>query len=156
MKGEIVDGTKDPVLDLDEHVETVWKALDDGLTIEIAWEALNLIELYFSLRIIGHILLTAEYVLVEIKTNPLALIEREFVQLKKVTDGFFEKGKSWLWQIFEMYRISGTGISMLRQLRTENKKDTGLYGNFVAESNSKLTHPMFSHITETLTSSYCC
>lgn len=52
MKGDIVDRAKDFALDLDEYVETVWKALDDGLTVEIVWEALHLIELYFALRII--------------------------------------------------------------------------------------------------------
>ena len=78
MNGEIVDGAKDFALDLDEHVETVWKALDDGFTVEIVWEALNLIELYITLRIMEHMLLTVEYILLEVRTNPLDLIEQEF------------------------------------------------------------------------------
>src|SRR5512145_2416420 len=116
MKGEIIDGSKDYIFGLDEHIEAVWEALDDGLTVEIIWEALNLIELYFTLLIIGHILLAVEYMLTDARTHHLELIEREFVQLKKVTGGFFEKGKSRLWQIFDMHRISGTGINMCGQL----------------------------------------
>ena len=156
MKGEIVDGSKDFDFDLDEHVETVWKALDDGLTVEIVWEALNLIELYFTLRIIGHILLTVEYMLIEVRTHPLDLIEREFVQLKKVIGGFFEKGKSRLWQVFNMYRISGKGINMCEQLTMNSKKDTGLYGNFIMESGRTSPLPLVPYVIGTSKSSYCC
>ncbi len=155
MKGEIVDGSKDSALDLDEHVEAVWKALDDGLTVEIVWEALNLIELYFTLRIIGHVLLTVEYTLIEVRTHPLDLIEREFVQIKKVIGGFFEKGKSLLWQVFNMYHISGTGINV-HQLTMDSKKDTGLYGDFIMMSDRTSTHCLAPYITEASKSSYCC
>lgn len=156
MKGEIVDGSKDSALDLDEHVEAVWKALDDGLTVEIVWEALNLIELYFTLRIIGHILLTAEYMLIEIRTDILALIEREFVQLKKVTGDFFEEGKSRLWQIFNMYRISGTGINVRGHLTMDSKRDTGSYGDFIVGPDHTSIHPLVPYVTEASKSSYCC
>lgn len=155
MKGEIIDGSKDVAFDLDEHVETIWKALDDGLTVEIVWEALNLIELYFTLRMIGHILLAVEYTLIEVGTDPLDFIKKEFVQLKKITGDFCEKGKSWLWQVFDRYHISGTGINVHGQLR-KSKKDNGLYGDFAMFHGYVTTHPLISYVTETLTSSYCC
>ena len=48
MKGDVVDRTKHLAIDRDEHVvEKVWEALDDGLTVEIVWESLNLIQ-YFT------------------------------------------------------------------------------------------------------------
>jgi len=48
MKGDVVDRTKHLAIDHDEHVvEKVWEALDDGLTVEIVWESLNLIQ-YFT------------------------------------------------------------------------------------------------------------
>lgn len=156
MKGEIADGSKDYILDLDEHVEAVWEALDDGLTVEIIWEALNLIELYFTLRIIGHMLLAVEYMLAKARTHPLEPIEREFVQLKKITGGFFEKGKSWLWQIFNMYHISGTEVNMCGQLKIDSKKDIGSYGDFIMVSGRKSTLPLIPYLTEASKSSYCC
>jgi hypothetical protein len=152
MKGEIVDGSKDYTFDLDEHVEAFWEALDDGLTVEIIWEALNLIELYFTLRIIGHILLAVEYTFTEARTHPLEPIEREFVQLKNVTGGFFEKEKSRIWQIFNMYRISGTGSNMCGQL-TMDSNDAGSYGDFIDRTS---THPLAPYVTEASKSSYCC
>jgi hypothetical protein len=97
-------------------------------------------------------LLAIEYLSLEVRTSPLNLIEQKLVQNES---DLLEEGKSRLWQIFNKYHISGTGIKVHRQLRT-NKKDTGLYGNFVIESDSTLTHPMAPHLTETLTSPYCC
>lgn len=156
MKGDIVDGSKDYILDLDEHVEAVWEALDDGLTVEIIWEALNLIELYFTLRIIGHMLLAVEYMLAKARTHPLEPIEREFVQLKKVTGGFFENGKSRLWKVFDMDRISGTGVNMCGQLTMDSKRDTGSYGDFIMVSGRTSTLPLIPYLTEASKSSYCC
>jgi hypothetical protein len=156
MKGEIVDGSKDYILDLDEHVEAVWEALDDGLTVEIIWEALNLIELYFTLRITGHVLLAVEYMLAKARTRPLEPIEREFVQLKKVTGGFFEKGKSRLWKVFDMDRISGTEVNMCGQLTMDSKRDTESYGDFILGSGRISTHPLIPYLTEASKSSYCC
>ena len=157
MNGEVVDGTKHVALDLDEHaVETAWKALDDGFTVEIVWEALNLIELYITLRIMEHMLLTVEYVLLEVRINPLHLIEQEFVQVMEVIGGFFEEGKSRLWQIFNMYRISGTGINVRGYITTDSKKDTGFYGDFIVGPGRTSIHPPVPYVTEALTSSYCC
>jgi len=158
MKGEIVNGIKNSVFDLDEHVvEKAFEALDDGFTVEIIWEALELIELYIILRIMGYLLLEAEYILLNVRTTPLHLIEQKFVQAVKVIGGLLEKGKFRLWQIFKMYHISkGTVIKVRRQLTMESKKDTELYGNFIMESDRTSTHPLVPHVTETLTSSYCC
>jgi|GEM_PF-1474044 len=158
MKGEIVDGTKSSALDLDEHVvEKAWKALDDGLTVEIVWEALNLTELYIILRMMGHVLLVVEYILLKVRTNPLHLIEQKFVQGTEVIGGFLEEGKYKLWQIFNMYHISkGTVIKVRRQLTIESKKDTGSYGNFILGPDRTSTHPLVPYVTGALTSSYCC
>ncbi|WP_292388690.1 hypothetical protein [Methanosarcina sp. UBA5] len=154
MKGEIVDGTRSSALDLNENiVEEVWRELDDELTVEIFWEALDLTGFYILLRTMYHVLLAVEYVSLEVRTSPLNMIEQKIAQNE---NDLLEEGKSRLWQIFNKYHISGTGIKMRRQLRTENKKDTELSGNFVIESNSTLTHPMFPDITETITSLYCC
>ncbi|HWQ49828.1 MAG TPA: hypothetical protein VN414_12985 [Methanosarcina sp.] len=154
MRGEIVDGTGSSALDLNENiVEGVWKELEDELIVEIFWEALDLTGFHILLHTVYHILLAIEYVSLEVRASPLNLIEQKIVQNE---NDLLEEGKSRLWQIFNKYHISGTGIKMRKRLRTENKKYTGLYGNFVTESNSTLTHPMFPDITETLTSSYCC
>lgn len=154
MKGEIVDGTGNSALDLNENiVEGIWRELEDELTIEIFWEALDLTGFHILLHTVYHVLLAVEYVSLEVRTSPLNMIEQKITQNE---NDLLEGGKSRLWQIFNKYHISGTGIKMCRQLRTKNEKDTGLYGNFVTESNNTLTHPMFPDITETLTSSYCC
>jgi hypothetical protein len=156
MEGEIVDRAKDFALDLDEQVETIWKVFDNGFTVEIVWEALNLIELYFTLRIIEYILITTEYMFIEARTTPLDLIEQEFVQGKKVTGGFFEDGKSRLWQMFKIDRISGTGINVRGKLTMNSTKGAGLYGNFLMGPDRTSNHPLVPYATEALTSSYCC
>jgi hypothetical protein len=154
MKGEIVDRTTSSALDLNENIiEGLWRELEDELTVEIFWEAIELTGFHILLHTVYHILLAVESVSLEVRASPLYRIEQKIV---KNENDLLEEGKSRLWQIFNKYHISGTGIKMRRQLRTENEKDTGLYGNFVTESNSTLTHPMFPDITETLTSSYCC
>ena len=154
MKGEIVDGTKISALDLNENiVGGIWRDLDDELAVEIVWEALDLTGLYILLRTMYHVLFVLEYASLKVRTNPLNPIEQKFIQNE---NDLLEERKALLWQIFNKYHISGTGIKVQRQLRTESKKDKGLYGNFVIESDSTLTHPMVPYITETLASSYCC
>ncbi len=156
MKGEIVDRVKDFVLDLDEHVETAWKALDDGFTAEIVWEALHLIELYLALRIFGHMLLIAEHMLIKVRTNPLDLIQQESVQGTKVTGDFFGEGKPRLSETFKVRRISGKGINVRGKLIMDSKKNTGLYGDLILRPDSTSTHALVPYVTEALTSSYCC
>jgi hypothetical protein len=156
MKGEIVDRAKNFALDLDEHVETARKVLDDGFTVEIVWEALHHIELYYVLRIIEHMLLITEYMLIEARTNPLDLIEKESVQLKNVTGSFIEEGKCQTWQVFKMYHISGTGINVRRKLTMDSTKNVGLYGNFTLWPDHTSIHSRVPYVTEALTSSYCC
>jgi len=154
MKGAIVDGTGNSALDLNENIaEEVWREFEDELTVEIFWEALDLTGFHILLHMVYHILLAVEYVSPEVITSPLDVIEQKISQNE---NDLLEEGKSRVWRIFNRYHISGTGIKMRGQLRAENRKDPGLYGNFVTESNNTLTHPVFPNITETLTSSYCC
>ena len=77
MKGEIFERAKHIVLDINEHtVKTAWEILNDGLAIEIAWEALNLLELYIILRIVEYILQIVQYLLLEVRTGPIILLSK--------------------------------------------------------------------------------
>lgn len=157
MKGEIFERAKHVVLDINEHiVKTAWEILNDGLAIEIAWEALNLLELYIILRIVEYILQIVEYLLLEVRIGPIDLIEQRSGQSMKVIGDLFEEGKSRLWQIFNMYHITGTGINVYRSLTIDYKKDTELHGNFIMEPECTSVCTLVPHITEALTSSYCC
>jgi hypothetical protein len=154
MKGEVIDRTKSSALDLNEKiVKGILRELDDELTVEIVWEALDLTGLYIILRIMYYVLLALEYVSPKVRINPLYLIEQKFIQNG---NDLLEEGKARLWQIINKYHVSGKVIKMRRQLNTESKKETGLYGNFVTKSHSISIHPMVPYITETITSSYCC
>ncbi len=154
MKGEVVDRIKNSAIDLNENItKDVLREFDDELTVEILWEALDLTGFHILLHTMYYLLLAVEYVSLEVRTSPLNLIEQKTVQNG---NNLLEEGKARLWQIFNKYHISGKVIKMRRQLNTESKKETGLYGNFVAKSHSTLTHPLVPHITETITSSYCC
>jgi hypothetical protein len=137
-------------------VETAWKVLDDGFTVEIVWEALHHIELYYVLIIVEHMLLIAEYMLIEARTNPLDPIEQKSVHLKRVTGSFIEEGKLRTWQVFKMYYISGTGINVHRKITMDSTKNAGLYGNLILRPDSTSIHPRIPYVTEALTSSYCC
>jgi hypothetical protein len=162
MKWDIVDRTKSSAIDLCDNSSKViwrelddelWRELDDELAVEIVWEAFDLIGLYILLRTMYHVLLVLEYASLKVRTSHLNLIEQKLIQNE---NDLLEERKALIWQIFNKYQISGTGINVHRQLRTESKKDKGLYENFVIESDSTLIHPMVPYITETLTSSYCC
>jgi hypothetical protein len=131
----------------------MWRELDDELAVEIIWEALDLTGLYILLRTMYHVLLVLEYAALKVRISPFNPIEQKLVQNG---NDILEERKSLIWQIFNKYHISGTGINVHRQLRKEYIKDTGLYGNFLIESDSTLNHPLVPDITETLTSSYCC
>jgi hypothetical protein len=156
MKGKIVDRAKGFALGLDEHVETAWKVLDDGFTVEIVWEALHHIELYYVLRIIEHVLLLAEYMFIETRADPLYQIKQESVQLKNITGGLIEEGKRWTWQAFKLYYISGAGINVCEKLTMDSTKNAGLYGNSILRPDHTSIHPRIPYVTEYLTSSYCC
>ena len=82
MKGEIFKRTKHIVLNIDEHaVEIASEVLDDELAIEIAWEAINLVELYIILRIVEQMLLIAEYMLLELKLTLFTELNRDMVKV---------------------------------------------------------------------------
>ena len=111
MKGEIFERAKHVVLDINEHtVKTACEILNDGLAIEIAWEALNLLELYIILRIVEYILQIVEYLLLEVRTGPIDLIEQRSGQGMRKLGGLLERGKSQLWQIFRIYHILETAV----------------------------------------------
>jgi methanogenic corrinoid protein MtbC1 len=103
-----------------------------------------------------HVLLIVESILLEVRTHPIDLIKKGFGQDMKVIGDLFEKGKSRLWQIFNMYHITGTGINVYRSLTIDYKKDTELHGNFIMEPECTSVCTLVPHITEALTSSYCC
>jgi len=162
MKGEIFDGKKYfSALDLNSDViKQTWEILDNGLTIELIWEALHLIEVYFVLRIMSHIMLLAKFSLFGVKTNSFdpnkqKLTQEGFIQDMKIIKGFFEAGKFRPRQIFDMYYISDT-INKRGQKIMNLKKDIGLYGDFFMGLDYVPTRPPVPYVTETLTSSYCC
>jgi len=162
MEGEISDGIKYfSALDLkSDTIEQAWDALDDGLTIELIWEAFHLIEVYIALRIIAHILLLVKFSLFEVKTNSFdpnkqKLTQEGFIQDIKITNGFFEAGKFRPRQIFDMYYISNA-INKRGQNMISLEKDAGLYGDLFRGPDCVSVRPLTPYITETLTSSYCC
>jgi len=161
MKKEIFDGKKHfSARDLDNDViKQAWEILDNGLTIELIWEALHLIEVYFALKIMSHIMLLAKFSLFGVKTNSFdpnkqRLTQEGFIQDMKIK-GFFEAGKSQPRQIFDIYYISDT-INKRGQKIMNLKKDAGLYGDFFMGLDYVPTRPLVPYVTETLTSSYCC
>lgn len=162
MKGETSDGIKYfSALDLkSDTIEQAWDALDDGLTIELIWEAFHLIEMYIALRITAHLLLLAKFSLLRVKTSPFSLIKQGltqegFIQDIKTINGLFEAGKYWPRQIFDMYYILDI-INKRGQKIMSLDKDTELYGDFYTSSDCVSIRPLVPYITETLTSSYCC
>lgn len=162
MKGEIFDGKKyfsARYLDSDV-IKQAWEILDNGLTIELIWEALHLIEVYFVLRIMSHILLLAKFSLFGVKTNSFdlnkqGLTQEGFIQDMKTVNGFFEAGKFRPRQIFDIYYISDT-INKRGQKIMNFEKDAGLYGDFFMGPDCVSIRPLVPYVTETLTSSYCC
>lgn len=100
-------------------------------------------------------LLTAEYMLIESRTNSLDPIEQESVRGTEVTEGFFEEGKSRLWETFKILHISGTGINVRGKLIMDSK-NTGLYWDLILRPDRTSTHALVPYVTEALTSSYCC
>ncbi len=157
MKGEIFERTKHIVLNIDEHaVEIVSEVLDDELAIEIAWEGINLVELYIILRIVEQMLLIAEYMLLEVRTSPIHMIEPKFGQGMKLIGDFFEKGESQLWQIFRAYSILETEINVLKSAMTDSMNETSPYNNLFMEPGKISAYPSVSHLIEALPYSHCC
>jgi methanogenic corrinoid protein MtbC1 len=157
MKGEIFERTKHIVLNIDEHaVEIVSEVLEDELVIEIAWEGINLVELYIILRIVEQMLLIAEYMLLEVRTSPIQMIEPRFGQGMNLIGDFFEKGESQLWQIFRAYSILDTEINVLKSAMTGFMNEISPYKNSFMEPGRISAYPSVSHLIETLPYSHCC
>ncbi len=157
MKGEIFKRTKHIVLNIDEHaVEIASEVLDDELAIEIAWEAINLVELYIILRIVEQMLLIAEYMLLGVKTNPIYRIEPRYGQGIELIGDLFEKGESQLLQIFRAYSILETEINVLKSLMTDSINEISPYNNLFMEPGRTSAYPSVSHLIEALPYSCCC
>jgi hypothetical protein len=157
MKGEIFERTKHIVLNIDEHaVGIASEILDDELVIEIAWEAINLVELYIILRIVEQMLPIAEYILLEVRTNPIHLIEPRYGQVMELIGDFFEKGESQLRQIFREYSILETEINVLKSLMTRSMNEISSYTNLFMEPGRISAYPSVSHLIGALPYSYCC
>ncbi len=157
MKGEIFERTKHIVLDIDEHaVEIASEVLDDELAIEIAWEAINLVELYIIMRIVEHMLMIAEYMLLEVKTSPIHLIEPRHGQNMELIVDFFEKGESQLRQIFRAYSVLEAEINVLKSLMTGSMNEILQYNNLFMEPGRASAYPSVSHLIEALPYTYCC
>jgi methanogenic corrinoid protein MtbC1 len=156
MKGEIFERTKHIVLNIDAHaVEIASEVLDDERTIEIAWEALNLFELYLILRIVEQMLLIAEYMLLEVRTSPIHLIEPRYGQGMELIGDLFEKGESQLWQIFRAHSILETEINELKSLMTGSMNKILPYHKLMMEPGRIPAYPSVSHLIKFLPS-YCC
>lgn len=157
MKGEIFENAKHIVLNIDKQVvEIASEVLDDERTIEIAWEALNLLELYLILRIVEQMLLIAEYMLLEVRTSPIHQIEPRYGQGMKLIDDLFEKGESQLWQIFRAYSILETEINVLKSLMTGSINEISPYNNLMMEPGRTSAYPSVSHLIKSLPTCRCC
>ena len=158
MKGEIFERAKHIVLNIFEYtIKITWEVIIiDELAIEIAWEALNLFGLYIILRIVEQILLIAEYMPLDVKTSLIELVEEGVGQGIKLIGNFFEKEESQLWQIFRIYHILEAEINVLKSLILDSKNHVLLYDNRIVERDRTSVHLPVPHITEVLTSSYCC
>jgi methanogenic corrinoid protein MtbC1 len=157
MKGEIFERTKHIVLNIDEHaVGIASEVLDDEFVIEIAWEAINLVELYIIMRIVEQMLLIAEYMLLEVRTSPIHLIEPRYGQGMELIGGFFEKGEFQLRQIFREYSIFETEINVLKSVMTGSMNEISSYNNLFMEPGRISAYPSVSHLVEALPYACCC
>lgn len=158
MKGEIFERAKHLVLNIIEYtIKIAWEVIIiDELAIEIVWEALNLFGLYITLRLVKQILLITEYMPLEVKTSLIDLIEERIGQEMKRIGNLLGIGESQLWQILELYRILQAETNVLKSLIIDSKNDVLLYDNLIIEPDRTSVHLPAPHVTEALTSSYCC
>ena len=157
MKGEIFERTKRIVLSIDEHaVEIASEVLDDERTIEIAWEALNLLELYIILRIVEQILLITEYMLLEDITSPSHQIGLRYGQGIELIGDLVEKGESKLWQILRLYSILKTEINVLKSIMTGSMNESSAFNNLMMEPDKTSAYPSISHLIKSLPTCCCC
>jgi hypothetical protein len=157
MKGEIFERTKHVVLNINEHtVKIAWEILNDGLAIEIAWEALNLLELYIILRIMEYMLQIVEYLLLDIQISPINLIEKISVSGMKKLGLLLENGKSQTWLIFRIYHMLEARINVLESQIADSKNHVSLNVDFIMKPDRTSTYPSVSHVIGSLSHSYCC
>ena len=157
MKGEIFERTKRFFLSIDEHaVEIASELLDDERTIEITWEALNLLELYIILRIVEQILLITEYMLLEDITSPSYQIGLRYGQGIELIGDLVEKGESKLWQILRLYSILKTEINVLKSIMTGSMNESSAFNNLMMEPDKTSAYPSISHLIKSLPTCCCC
>lgn len=92
----------------------------------------------------------------EVGINPVDLIEQSFVEGMKELGDSFEAGQAELSQIFEAYQIVEAGIDVIRSTIVDSKSDVSWFGNLSVESDAESAYPFVSHVTDALTSFYCC
>jgi len=92
----------------------------------------------------------------EVGINPVDLIEQGFVEGMKELGDSFEAGQAELSQIFEAYQIVEAGIDVIRSTIVDSKSDVSWFGNLIVESDAESAYPFVSHVTDALTSFYCC
>jgi len=158
MKGEILKRAKHIVLNIVKYtIKIAWEIIIiDELALEIIWEALNLFGLYITLRIVKHMLPIAEYLPLEVKTSSIKLIEERIGQEMKLIGNLFDIGGFSLWQIRRLHNTLQVEINVLKSLIMDYENDVLLYDNFINEPDCTSVHLKAPHVTEALTSSYCC
>ncbi len=100
--------------------------------------------------------LVAEYMLLEVRTSPIHLIEPNYGQGMELIGDFFEKGESQLRQILRAYSISETEINVLKSLMTSSMNEISSYNILFMEPGRTSAYPSVSHLIEALPYSYCC
>lgn len=158
MKGEILERAKHIVINIVKYtIKITWEIIMiDELAVELVWEALHLFGLYITLRIVKQIFQIAEYLPLEVKTSFIDLIEERVVQEMKLIGNLFEIGKSSLWQISRLYSTLQAEINVLKSLIINYENNVSFYENLVNEPDHTSVHLKAPHVTEAMTSSYCC
>jgi hypothetical protein len=92
----------------------------------------------------------------EVKTSLIELVEERVGQEMKRIGNLFEMGESQLWQILRIYHILQAEINVLKSLIIYSENGVSFYDNLVNEPDRTSVHLRAPHVTEALTSSYCC
>ena len=158
MKGEILEGAKHIVLDIvADTIKMSWEIIIiDELAIEIAWEALNLVGLYITLRIVKQMLPIAKYLPLEVKTSLNKLIEERVGQEIQRIVYLFDIGGYKLWQRRRLIQTLQAEINALKALIVDSESYVSLSENLINEPDCTSVHLPVPHVTEVQKSSYCC